>query len=92
MYRDFLAENGFSNETKNIYEEFLKSGLESVGQQVPDSMANSLTIYGTPDECKKKLQNFRDTGIDLPIIQFNPIGDTLESFRLLTNTFSGEEK
>ena len=92
VYRDFLADNGFSNETKNIYEEFLKSGLESVGRQVPDSMANSLAIYGTPEECKKKLQNFRDTGINLPIIQFNPIGDTLESFRLLTNTFSGDEK
>ena len=92
VYREFLAKNGFANETKNIYEEFLKSGLESVGQHVPDHMADSLTIYGTPEECKKKLQEFRDTGIDLPIIQFNPIGDTFESFRLLTNTFSGDEK
>lgn len=92
VYREFLAKNGFANETKNIYEEFLKSGLESVEQYVSDHMANSLTIYGTPEECKKKLQEFRDTGIDLPIIQFNPIGETFESFRLLTNTFSGDEK
>ncbi len=55
-------------------------------------MMDALTIYGTPDECKKKLQTFRDTGIDLPIIQFNPIGDTIESFKLVTNTFSGDEK
>ena len=55
-------------------------------------MVDALTIYGTPEECKKKLQKFRDTGIDLPIIQFNPIGDTLESFRLLKSTFSGDSK
>ena len=53
-------------------------------------MADALTIYGTPEECKSKLQDFRETGIDLPIIQFNPIGDTMESFRLVTSTFSGE--
>ena len=91
VYREFLAKNGFSNETKNIFDEFKKSGFKSNAELVTDSMVNSLTIYGTPEECKTKLQNFRETGIDLPIIQFNPIGNTLESFRLVTTTFSGEE-
>lgn len=89
VYREFLSNNGFKNETKNIYEEFKKSGFESITEMVTDSMANELTIYGTPDECRKKLQKFRNTGIDLPIIQFNPIGNTHESFELLTSTFSG---
>ena len=91
VYREFLAKNGFSNETKNIFDEFKKSGFKSNAELVTDSMVNSLTIYGTPEECKIKLQNFRETGIDLPIIQFNPIGNTIESFRLVTTTFSGEE-
>ena len=47
-------------------------------------------IAGTPDMGLKKLNAFREIGIDLPIIQFNPIGDTRESFELLTKTFSGE--
>ena len=38
----------------------------------------------------KKLNAFRDVGIDLPIIQFNPIDNVKESFELLTKTFSGE--
>ena len=29
-------------------------------------------------------------GIDLPIIQFNPIDNVKESFELLTKTFSGD--
>ena len=90
IYREFLANNGFKNETKNIFEEFKKSGFEINHELVTDSMLNSLCISGTPNECKKHLEHFRDTKIDLPIIQFNPVGKTKESFRLLLNTFSEE--
>ncbi len=30
-------------------------------------------------------------GIDLPIIQFNPIGDVAESFQLMTSTLFGDK-
>ncbi|HJM78991.1 MAG TPA: LLM class flavin-dependent oxidoreductase [Nitrosopumilus sp.] len=87
IYREFLAENGFKNETKNIFEEFKKSGFKSNHELVTDSMLNSLCIAGTSDESKSQLQKFREVGIDLPIIQFNPIEDTKKSFALLNKTF-----
>lgn len=90
IYREFLAKNGFKNETFNIFDEFKKSGFKSNHELVSDSMLQSLCISGNPDECKKQLQNFRETGIDLPIIQFNPIGDTSESFELMKKTFLEE--
>ncbi len=88
IYRDFLSKNGFQKETANIFDEYKKYGLESIHEFVSDSMLNQLTICGTPSECVKQLQKFRQTGIDLPIIQFNPIGDVSESFKLLTSTLS----
>ena len=90
IYREFLANNGFKKETSNIFDEFKKSGLKSIYELVSDSMLQSLCIAGNPDECKKQLQNFRETGIDLPIIQFNPVGDMSDSFDLLKKTFLGE--
>ena len=90
MYREFLAKNGFKNETSNIFDEFKKSGLKSNYKLVTDSMLKSLCIVGTPEECKKQLQNFYETGIDLPIIQFNPVGNTSESFELVKKTFLEE--
>jgi len=90
IYREFLAKNGFETETKNIFEEFKKSGFKSNHELVTDSMLNSLCIAGSPDEAKLQLDKFRDTGVDLPIIQFNPIGDTMESFSLLKKTFLDE--
>jgi len=90
IYREFLAKNGFKNETFDIFDEFKKSGFKSNHELVTDSMLQSLCIAGNPIECKKQLQNFRKAGIDLPIIQFNPIGDTSESFELLKKTFLDE--
>ncbi|WP_428324206.1 LLM class flavin-dependent oxidoreductase [Nitrosopumilus sp.] len=90
IYREFLAKNGFEKETSNIFEEFKKSGFSSNHELVPDSMLKELTISGTSEECKKQLDAFRQTGIDLPIIQFNPVGNTMESFGLLQKTFLDE--
>ena len=87
VYREFLANNGFKNETENILSEFKKSGFKSNYEFVTDYMLKSLVIAGTPNECKQQFQRFIDTGINLPIIQFNPVGDTMESFNLLTKTF-----
>lgn len=90
IYRKFLAKNGFRDETYNIFDEFKKSGFKSNHELVTDSMLQSLCIAGTPTECKKQLQNFRETGINLPIIQFNPVGDITESCKLLKKTFLDE--
>jgi len=91
IYREFLAINGFANETKNIYEEYQKSGLKTNHELVPDSMLEQLAIYGTPDDCIKKLKKFKNAGLDLPIIQFNPIGDVAEAFELMTSTLFGDK-
>ena len=88
IYREFLESNGYSDVTQQIYKEYEKTGLDQLGALVPDSMLDDLCIAGTPDEGIKKIQEFRNIGIDLPIIQFNPIGNTKESFELLTKTFS----
>ncbi len=90
IYREFLESNGFKNETKNIFAEYEKNGLKNNYELVPESMVNELCIAGTPNECKVQLKQFRETGIDLPIIQFNPTDSVEESFNLLTSTFLEE--
>jgi len=90
IYREFLELSGYSKETQIIFNEYKKGGLNGLEKFVPDKMLDDLCIAGTPDLALKKLNEFRNIGIDLPIIQFNPIGDVKESFELLTKTFSGE--
>ena len=88
IYRKFLASNGFENETKNIFEEYEKNGLQNNHEFVPESMVNELCIAGTPNECRIQLKQFRETGIDLPIIQFNPTDNVEDSFDSVISTFS----
>ncbi len=81
IYGDFLASHGFKDEVEQIIDEYKKHGLESVHKLIPDRMLDSITIAGTPEECRKRFAKFRETGISLPIIQFNPVGDTENSFK-----------
>ena len=77
IYREFLAKNGFKNEVNNIFEEFKKSGFKNNHKEVTDSMLKSLChCRNALRKVRNNYKTFKDAGIDLPIIQFNPIGDT----------------
>ena len=91
IYREFLAKNGFEKETTDIYDEYKKSGFRTNYKLISTNMLDSLTICGTPKECKKKLDMFVKAGVSLPIIQFNPVGDVTKSFKLLVSTLSGDK-
>ena len=86
IYSDFLASHGFESEVEQIIQEYKKQGLENIHKLVSDYMLDSITIAGAPEECRKKLRKFMETGISLPIIQFNPIGETENSFKEVLST------
>lgn len=92
IYRQFLASNGFKKETDAIFEEYEKNGLSGNHVFVTDDMVNSLSVYGTPEDVRRKILQFVEAGIDLPILQFNPIGDVKESFELLVKTLAIDMK
>src|SRR5919106_1574149 len=86
-YSNFLAENGFKAEVQEIIEEYKKSGAETAAKFVSDKMLNSLAICGSSEECRESLSKFVSTGITLPILQFNPVGDSESSFKEMLSTF-----
>lgn len=92
IYRDYLSKNGFEKETSAIFTEYKKSGLKNVHNMVSDNMLNSLAIHGTPEQIPNMVKEFIDVGIDLPILQFNPVGDVMSSFNLLVSSLEGEMK
>jgi 5,10-methylenetetrahydromethanopterin reductase len=90
IYREFLTRNGFEKETSAIFAEYQISNLKNNYNLVSDRMVNALTIAGTPDDARKQLLRFKTAGIDLPILQFNPVGDVEESFDLFVSTFEDD--
>ncbi len=87
IYRRFLADNGYRNVCDSVYSQYKESGLKYIHELIPDGMLNDLCISGTPTTCRERLASFADTGIDMPILQFNPVDNTHESFDLFCSTF-----
>lgn len=86
-YSKFLADNGFKIEVEEISAEYRKAGADNAAKYVSDRMLSSLVICGSSEECRESLSKFLSTGITLPIIQFNPIGDSESSFKEMLSAF-----
>ena len=86
-YSNFLSENGFKDEVEQIIEGYSKGGVDAAAKSVSDKMLNSLVICGSGDECRKSLVRFVSTGITLPIMQLNPVGNAETSIREMLSTF-----
>lgn len=89
IYSEFLAANGFKDEIEHIAESYKKEGLANIHKLIPDKMLDAITIAGEPEECRKKMNKFMETGISLPVAQFNPVNEAESSFKDVLTTFLG---
>lgn len=78
-YNEFLSSHGFENQVEQITTEYQNHGIENISKFVTDPMLDSLTIYGTTEDCIKSLKRFVSCGVSLPILQVNPVKDNTES-------------
>jgi 5,10-methylenetetrahydromethanopterin reductase len=78
-YNEFLSSHGFENQVEQITTEYQSHGVENISKFVTDPMLDSLTIYGTTEDCIKSLKRFVSCGVSLPILQVNPVKDNTES-------------
>jgi 5,10-methylenetetrahydromethanopterin reductase len=74
-YYDFLSRTEFKVEVGNIYKDYHNHGVERSIENISTKMLDNLVVYGSVNDCNYQIKNFIDTGIDLPILQINPIED-----------------
>lgn len=67
-YRQMIADYGFVEETSAVAEAFAKGEREQALRHVTDAMIEASSIAGTPSECRERIEAYRASGIDLPII------------------------
>ena len=46
-----------------------KGGMETLIKAIPDSYVEGMTASGTPDEVKKRVQQYRDVGVKIPLLR-----------------------
>ncbi len=67
-YNKLVASYGFEQETADAAAAFKRGDMEATKRCITDSMVDATSIAGTPNECLDKLEQYRESGIDLPIL------------------------
>jgi alkanesulfonate monooxygenase SsuD/methylene tetrahydromethanopterin reductase-like flavin-dependent oxidoreductase (luciferase family) len=74
-YYDFLSKTEFKVEVDKVYKDYHNHGVARSIENIPTKMLDDLVIYGSVNDCNYQIKKFINTGIDLPILQINPIED-----------------
>ena len=67
-YNKLIASHGFEDEAAKIAEAWARGDQKSAVAAVSDAMVDATGVAGTPEECREKLQAYRESGLDEPII------------------------
>ncbi|MDA1100216.1 MAG: LLM class flavin-dependent oxidoreductase [Proteobacteria bacterium] len=67
-YNKLIAEHGFAEEAAAIATAWAKGDRAGAERSVSDAMIDATSIVGTPAQCRDRLEAYRQSGIDLPII------------------------
>lgn len=70
FYHNVISRYGFGEEADRIGEAWKRGSKTQAVQSVSDSIIDSVAIVGTAEEGRRKLQEFRQAGADLPILIF----------------------
>jgi F420-dependent oxidoreductase-like protein len=64
FYHRYWRRIGFAAEADRIREAYLSRDRDGAARLVTDEMVDAVTIIGTPDECRVKMQSFFEAGVD----------------------------
>ena len=67
-YNRLLAESGFAAEAAAVASAWAAGDTAGAAQAVTDEMIAATGIVGTPVECRGRIEAYRASGLDLPII------------------------
>ena len=67
-YNRLIAEYGFAREASTVAAAWNQGDREAATRAVTDDMIDATSIVGTATECREKIEAYRESGIDLPII------------------------
>jgi len=63
-----MAEQGFAAEAAAIAEAWSRGDHQAAEKAVSDPMIDATSIAGTPAQCRDRIDAYRASGIDVPIL------------------------
>jgi probable F420-dependent oxidoreductase len=67
-YNKLMAAHGFAAEAAAIADAWSRGDRQATERAVSDAMIDATSIAGIPQDCRARLQAYRQSGVDVPII------------------------
>jgi len=67
-YNRLLAENGFPEAAHAIKRMWNAGDRAAAAHAVPDALVEAVAVVGTPEQCRTRVEEYRQAGLALPII------------------------
>ena len=67
-YNRLIAEHGFRVEAAAIAEAWSRGDRAAAQEAVSDALIDATSIAGTPQQCRERVEAYRRSGIDVPIL------------------------
>ena len=67
-YRRLMEEAGFAEELKGVRQAWEAGDKDKAARLVPDGLIDKMALVGTPDQVRRRLDDYRAAGITQPII------------------------
>jgi alkanesulfonate monooxygenase SsuD/methylene tetrahydromethanopterin reductase-like flavin-dependent oxidoreductase (luciferase family) len=75
IYYESLIKTKYESVVEKIHNDYNKYGLEESIKNITDEMLNDFVISGSINDCNSQIKRWKKIGIDLPILQMNPVKD-----------------
>jgi alkanesulfonate monooxygenase SsuD/methylene tetrahydromethanopterin reductase-like flavin-dependent oxidoreductase (luciferase family) len=67
-YNRMMAEHGFRDEAAAIAEAWSRGDRAAAERAVSDALIDATSVAGTPEQCRERVEAYRRSGIDVPIL------------------------
>ncbi len=67
-YNRLMAEHGFPEEAAAIAAAWARGDQDGAERAVSDALIDATSIAGTPQQCRERIEAYRQSGIDVPIL------------------------
>jgi 5,10-methylenetetrahydromethanopterin reductase len=67
-YNRMMAEHGFRDEAAAIAAAWSRGDRQAAERAVSDALIDSTSVAGTPEQCRDRIEAYRRSGVDLPIV------------------------
>jgi probable F420-dependent oxidoreductase len=89
FYRRMFEQSGFAEDTAAVMKA-LPQGVEAAAERISERMLASVAIFGSPEQCRRRLEEYRALGVTHPVVAPVAVGaDVYASWSDIIQTFVG---